>query len=129
MKDATVSDHSTPKAWPKPPADMHDAICQRAEEIYIRKGRVSGHDLENWMQAEAEIFHESVRIPTKRAAIVVNVDGVQYVGEYEDRSAAGYVPGEFTTGQPVPVRFEGNKMFIQRPNRTELETDIVKKLS
>lgn len=129
MKDATGSDPSIPKAWPKPPADMHEAICQRAEEIYVRKGKVSGHDLENWMQAEAEIFHESVRIPTKRAAIVVNVDGVQYVGEYDASLAAGYVPGEFAAGQPVPVRFDGNKMFIHRANRQELETDVVKKLS
>jgi len=125
----THSGSPTPKAWPKPPADMHEAICQRAEEVYIRNAKISGHDLENWMQAEAEIFRESVRTPTKRAAIVVRVDGVQYVGEYDASSAAGYAPGEFTIGEPMPVRFDGNKMFVQRANRIELETDIVKRLS
>ncbi len=128
MKDIP-SGSSTPKAWPKPPADMHEAIGQRAEEIYLRNGKVSGHDLENWMQAEAEIFRESVRIPTNRAAIVIKVEGVQYVGGYDAASAAGYAPGEFAIGEPMPVRFDGNKMFIRRANRVELETDIVKKLS
>jgi hypothetical protein len=108
---------------------MHEAIGRRAEEIYARNGRVPGHDLQNWTQAEAEIFHESVRVPTKRAAIVVKVNGIQYVGEYDAVSADGYTPGEFAAGEPVPVRFDGNKMFVQRANHTELETDIVKKLS
>ena len=108
---------------------MHEAIGRRAEEIYARNGKTPGHDLQNWMQAEAEIFHESVRVPTKRAAIVVKVNGIEYVGEYDAVSAAGYAPGEFAAGEPVPVRFDGNKMFVQRANHIELETDIVKKLS
>jgi Protein of unknown function (DUF2934) len=128
MKNLLPAAPASRKPWPEPPADMHAAIGRRAEEIYARNGKASGHDLQNWIQAEAEIFHESVRVPTKRAAIVIKVNGIQYVGEYDAISAAGYAP-EFAAGEPVPVRFDGNKMFILRANRTELETDIVKKLS
>jgi hypothetical protein len=53
MTDASHSVSSGRKVRPSPPADMHDAICRRAEEIYIRNGRIPGHDLENWMQADS----------------------------------------------------------------------------
>jgi hypothetical protein len=128
MTDASHSVSSGRKVRPSPPADMHDAICRRAEEIYVRNGRIPGHDLENWMQAEAEIFRDSVQARNPHRAIIVKVNGVQYVGEYDPGSAAGYVPGEFAAGQSVPVRIEGEKMFVQRANRVELETTIVKKL-
>jgi hypothetical protein len=117
------------KARPGPPADMHEAICRRAEEIYVRKGRIPGHDLENWMQAEAEILRESVQVASRRNAIVVKVEGVQYVGEYDASAAGGYAPGELAAGEAVTVRFDGDKMFVQRDDHTELETTIVKRLS
>jgi|SRR5208282_605159 len=128
MTDASESVSSARKAWPSHPADVREIICQRAEEIYIRNGRIPGHDLENWMEAEAEIFGDSVEARNTHCAIVVKVNGVQYVGEYDPGSAAGYVPGEFAAGQSIPVRIEGEKMFVQRANRIELETTIVKKL-
>jgi hypothetical protein len=43
-------------------------------------------------------------------------------------SSDGYLPGEFDSGVAVPVRFEGDKMFVERPNGKVLETTIVKKL-
>lgn len=128
MKDKSISVSSTHKGLPSPPVDMHEAICRRAEEIYIRNGRIPGHDLENWMQAEAEIFRDSVQARNTNRAVIVKVNGVQYVGEYDPGSAAGYLPGEFATGQSVRVRLEGEKMFVQRANQVELETTIVKKL-
>ena len=111
-----------------PPSDLHEAIRRRAEEIYHRNGRIPGRDMENWSQAEAEILREFVAPPTRRTAIVVNVDDMQYVGEYDHRSAFGYLPGEFARGASIAVRFDGDKMFVKRPNGQELETTIVKKI-
>jgi len=42
---------------PPQPADLHEAIRRRAEEIYVRSGRIPGRDVENWAQAEREILH------------------------------------------------------------------------
>ena len=113
---------------PDAPVDQHEAVRRRAEEIYIRNGRLPGRDLENWAQAEQEILRESAADSIRGAAIVVKVDGVQYVGEYSPGSCGGYVPGEFAPGVPIPVRFHGDKMFVKRPNGKELETTIVKQI-
>ena len=104
--------------------DLNEAIGRRAREIYEKSGRVAGRDLENWVQAEAEVLSEQKRI-TRKSAVVVRVNGVQYVGEYRPGSADGYTPGEFAKGDPVPVRFDGNQMFVKRPNGKELATRIV----
>jgi hypothetical protein len=114
-----------PNPWPTTPADQHEAIRRRAEEIYIRNGRVPGRDLENWAQAEQEIARESAQV--RRTAIIVKVNGVEYVGEYNSASSDGYLPGEFGPGVSVPVRFHGDKMLVKRPNGKILETTIVKK--
>lgn len=108
--------------------DLHETIRRRAEEIYIRNGRIDGRDLENWAQAEHEVMNEIANAP-RRTAVVVRANGVQYVGEYKPESSEGYVPGEFGAGMPVPVRFEGEKMFVRRPNGRELETTIVQKIT
>jgi hypothetical protein len=110
-----------------PSADLLPRIRRRAEEIYERNGRVEGRDIENWNQAEREIRRELER-GNRRAAVVVRIDGVQYVGEYRPEAADGYAPGEIGSGAPVPVRFEGEKMFVTRPNGKELETRIVQKV-
>jgi len=120
----TTADAPAHKPWPVAPDDLHALIRHRAEEIYIRNGRVPGRDAENWRQAEAEIQTELDQ-RFRRTAVVVNVAGVQYVGEYSPESAQGYTPGEFAPGQPIPVRFDGEKMFLQRANGAELETTIV----
>jgi DUF2934 family protein len=112
---------------PAPPSDLHEAIRRRAEEIYRRNG-IPGRDAENWAQAEQEILRDLAAV-TRRTAIVVNVNDVQYVGEYNSNSSDGYLPGEFVPGAPIPVRFDGDKMFVTRPNGKELETTVVNKLS
>ena len=109
--------------------DLSEAIRRRAEEIYHRSGRIPGQDLENWAQAEEEIRQEMETAQTGRRAVVVNVDGVQYVGEYSTDASDNYNPGEFKSGAQVTVRFEGEKMFVKRPNGRELETRIVKRTS
>ena len=113
------------KPWPKPQPDREAAIRQRAQEIYIRNGRIPGRDMDNWAQAEQEIRRESAP-PATRNAIVIRVDGTQYTGEYNQQTSDGYVPGEFSPGVSVPVRLRGNKMLILRPNGKVLETTIVK---
>jgi len=106
------------------PADLQGRIRQRAEEIYLRNGQVPGRDAENWAQAEREIRNEGNAHP--RSAILVKVNGVQYVGEYQPELSRGYTPGEFGPGMTIPVRFAGDKMFVTRPNGMELETTIVR---
>ncbi len=106
---------------------MKEAIRIRAEEIYIRNGRIPGRDLDNWTQAETEILRETGSL-ARRTGIVVAVDGVQYVGEYGSECCGGYKPGEFSAGEDIAVRFEGEKMFLKRPNGSELETRIVHKI-
>ena len=32
-----------------------DAVAQRAYELYERRGREDGHDLDDWLQAEADM--------------------------------------------------------------------------
>ena len=104
--------------------DLQDAIRRRAEEIYVRSGKVEGHDLENWALAEAEILRESA-LPTPKRAVMIRVKGVQYVGEYDVVHCGDYTPGEFRVGADVAVRFDGDKMFVKRTNGSELETDLV----
>jgi Protein of unknown function (DUF2934) len=116
----------TPHPWPTIVPDPHEAIRRRAEEIYIRNGRIPGRDQENWAQAEQEIRREFADRPHRKTAIVVRVDGAEYIGEYNLESCDGYVPGEFGAGASVPVRFHGDKLFVKRPNGKELETTIVK---
>lgn len=45
--------------------DMQEAIRLRAYEIYERRGRVGGSEIEDWLQAEAEIVDNQGR---RRAA-------------------------------------------------------------
>lgn len=35
--------------------EMEAAIRRRAEEIYEARGRVPGHEVEDWLQAEADV--------------------------------------------------------------------------
>src|SRR5437763_16423715 len=94
-------------------SELQDAIRKRAEEIYVRSGRIPGRDLDNWTQAEAEIVQEC-GTSTRRTAVVLDVNGVQYVGEYGSESCDGYQPGEFSAGEDISIRFEGDKMFLKR---------------
>ena len=107
--------------------EVQEAIRRRATELYQRSGAVEGHDVENWCQAEAEILREFETHAVRRA-VVVNVQGVVYTGEYESTSADGYTPGEWKPGDPVPVRLSGDKLYLRRPNGRELQTTIVKRL-
>ena len=106
---------------------LQEAIRRRATELFQHGGKVEGHDAENWYQAEAEVLRESAAHALRRA-VVVNVRGVVYTGEYESTSADGYLPGEWEPGDPVPVRLAGDKLYLRRPNGRELQTTIVKRI-
>ena len=106
---------------------MQEAIRRRATELYRQGGAIEGHDAENWYQAEAEILRESAANPDRRA-VVVNLQGVVYTGEYDSTAADGYTPGEWKSGDPVPVRLSGDKLYLRRPNGRELQTTIVKRI-
>ncbi|AWM42160.1 hypothetical protein C1280_06745 [Gemmata obscuriglobus] len=43
---------------------LHDKIAARAAEIWDRKGRPHGQDVQNWMEAEAELRAEFAAHPT-----------------------------------------------------------------
>ncbi len=118
-----LADSPPPQPRPTPLADLRPAIRRRAEEIYLCSGGIPGRDLDNWAQAEKEILAEFSR--HRRAAIVIHLRGVQYIGEYRPEAADGYFPGEFSPGSSLPVRFEGDRMFVRRPNGKELETTVV----
>mgnify|MGYP001339495322 CR=1 FL=1 len=117
----------TPHPWPTGAVDPHEAIRRRAEEIYVRNGRIPGRELQDWAQAEQESMQALAEHGSRKTAIVVRVNGMEYVGEYNRESSGGYTPGELGKDAPIPVRFQGDKMFVKRPNGKELETTIVKK--
>ncbi len=106
---------------------MQEAIRRRATELYHQGGALEGHDVENWYQAEAEILRESTANPVRRA-VVGNLQGVVYTGEYEAAAAEGYTPGEWKPGDSVPVRLAGDKLYLRRSNGQELQTTIVKRI-
>lgn len=110
-----------------PETNSHEAIRLRAEEIYILNGKIPGRDVENWAQAEEEIRREAEK-SARRTAIVVKVNGMQYVGEYRAETADGYTPGEFTPGSSVVVRLDGNTMLVKRPNGKVLRTEVVQRI-
>lgn len=115
-----------PPSWNYPP-QLLKAIRRRATELYHLSGNLEGLDLENWCQAEAEIMRDSGTSAPRRA-VVINVGGVVYTGEYDSGSADDYTPGEWKTGDPVPVRLAGDKLYLRRSNGRELQTTIVKRI-
>jgi hypothetical protein len=108
-------------------SQLLEAIRRRATELYHLSGGAEGHDVDNWCQAEAEILRES-ETPALRRAVVINLDGVVYTGEYDSASSEGYMPGEWKAGDPVPVRLAGDKLYLRRRNGRELQTTVVKRI-
>lgn len=103
-----------------------EKIRRRATEIFERRGRLQGYDLDNWCQAEAEVLREFGAGAVRRA-VVVDVAGTLYTGEY-DCLTADYYPGEWQPGDSVRVRLEGENLYLRRPNGRELCTTIVKRI-
>jgi len=64
---------SSKSTTPAPPSDkqvaeyavdLQEKIQNRAFELYEQRGKVDGHDLEDWLQAESEL----VQPKTKKAS-------------------------------------------------------------
>jgi hypothetical protein len=43
---------------PRPSNPSSDAIAQRAYELFVRRGAVHGHDWDDWLTAERELWVE-----------------------------------------------------------------------
>ncbi len=50
----------------EPLAELEERIRQRAYEIYVASGREDGHDLDHWLEAEAEIVGDRRKRATAR---------------------------------------------------------------
>lgn len=51
------------KAQPTDPAELQELIRRRAHEIYEQRDRTEGHDLDDWLQAEAELTGSKTQQP------------------------------------------------------------------
>ena len=45
----------------EPTPEMLEQIRARAHELFEQRGREEGHDLDDWLQAEAEVTQESAK--------------------------------------------------------------------
>jgi hypothetical protein len=122
------ADHNSCMDTVARPPEVEEAIRRRAEKHYKDRGRIPGHETEDWLQAEAEILREmEIQRAPKPAFIVLRFEGTFYTGEYDTKHCDGYVPGEFRAGAPVEIRFAAEKMYVKRSNGKELETRVVKR--
>lgn len=58
MKRRSTSD-PIPNHNKQVPADREEQIRRRAYDLYEQRGRVDGHDMDDWLQAEAELSGKS----------------------------------------------------------------------
>jgi HSP20 family molecular chaperone IbpA len=85
---------------------MLDAIARRAYDIFEAKGRIKGRDLDNWLQAEAELFE---RTPLN---IGESQDSVTVLAEVHD-----FTPKE------LEIDLEPKRVTIIGRGRTQVEQD------
>lgn len=120
MDSAPASNARTPQ--------LEAAIRRRAQQLYEQRGCLPGHQVEDWLQAEAEVTREFGASPAQKPAfIVVRFAGVTYTGEYDREHCDGYAPGEFSPSASLEVRIDRDQMFLRRPNGKELQTRIVRR--
>ena len=50
------------------PVVTPDRVAARAHELYVARGQEDGHDLADWLQAEAELLSEHVETALSAAA-------------------------------------------------------------
>ena len=58
-----LSTSHQPETQQTDPAELHEQIRRRAHEIYEQRNRTEGHDLEDWLQAEAELTGTKTQQP------------------------------------------------------------------
>jgi len=52
-----------------------ERIRQRAQELYVQRGRVDGFALDDWLQAEAEILGKQKGQKKSKPRVGLSVDG------------------------------------------------------
>ncbi|MGB7848932.1 MAG: Hsp20 family protein [Candidatus Acidiferrum sp.] len=84
--------------------EMFDSIAKRAYEIFESKGRVRGRELENWLQAEAELFGRTpLEVEESQEQVTVLAD------------VRGFTPKE------LEVDLEPQRVTIIGKRRTQVE--------
>jgi hypothetical protein len=58
MKRRSTSDPNPTELKPQTP-ELDERIRRRAYELYEQRGRLDGHDVDDWLQAEAELSRKS----------------------------------------------------------------------
>ena len=63
MKPArpTSTPRQTPTQVRKSAPDLQEQIRRRAYELYEQRGRGDGHELDDWLQAEAEVTQKKAK--------------------------------------------------------------------
>lgn len=59
----TLSTSNKPSPQQYHPAELQDRIRRRAYELYQQRHRTEGHDLDDWLQAEAELTGTKPQAP------------------------------------------------------------------
>jgi HSP20 family protein len=86
---------------------MLDAIARRAYDIFEAKGRIKGCDLDNWLQAEAELFE---RTPLN-------------IGESQDSVTVLAEVHDFTPKELLEIDLEPKRVTIIGRGRTQVEQE------
>jgi hypothetical protein len=88
----------------------------------------TGPDEQTLRNDTAESRSPAAPAERKTAMIAVRVGAFVYTGEYNTSNDAGYIAGDLHKGQPIEIRFDQEKMYIELPDGRELETKIVRKV-
>ncbi|HSF10367.1 MAG TPA: response regulator [Nitrospirales bacterium] len=48
---------------------LHSSIAKRAFELYVAGGRTKGKDLDDWLEAEREIFSKTISLPSEEREV------------------------------------------------------------
>ena len=116
-----------PKPWPNSLQDLQQAIRRRAEEIYIRNGKIPGRDMDNWAQAEQEIRRESAPRNSQDRDRASGERQRNTSANTMSQSSDGYCPGRVRPGR-IRSRSASTatRCSCKRANGKVLETTIVK---
>jgi HSP20 family protein len=95
---------TTPTDLFKQVEDLYNSITRRAFEIFENNGRVFGHDLEDWFQAESELLHP------------IHIDIAE---SNEGLTVRAEVPG--FKADDLQVSLEGNRLTITGKRETREE--------
>ena len=69
-------------------------VRNRARQLYHKRGKVEGHALQDWVQAESEVLGNSVLAPLYRKIRMENGSSSQFEDEENSQISANTVPSE-----------------------------------